>query len=133
MTYKTQDFIDAIPGTGGNITRISKKIGCSWWTVRRAIDKHPTVNRAWTDERETINDKAEDNIVQVITSGPTAKDPKKKPHPEKISTSKWWLSRMRKEEYSDRQEITGADGEPLVPVGSTLEDRLANLEDILNS
>lgn len=135
MTYKAKTFIDAIPGTGGNISRIARKVGCSWWTVKRAIERYPTVYRAHRDEWEKISDKAEDNIVQVINSG--GKDPetgaKLDPDPARLSTSKWWLSRMRRDEYTERQEITGADGEPLVPLGSTLDERLSNLEDILTS
>ena len=133
MTYKAQTFIDAIKGSGGNISRISRVIGCSWWTVKRATINYPTVMRAFTDERETISDKADDNIVQVIISGPTKDKPGRKPHPDRLSTSKWWVSRMRRDEFAERKEITGADGEALIPVGATVDERLANLEDILNS
>ena len=36
-TYKTQQFLDAIPGTGGIITAIAKRLGCSWHTAKKRI------------------------------------------------------------------------------------------------
>jgi len=131
MTYRAQDFIDAIPGSGGNISRIARKVGCSWHAVKRGIERYPTVQQAWMDEREKISDKAEDNIVQVINSGPTASDPEADPHPQRLSTSKWWLARMRRDDFSERREVTGADGEPLVPLGQTVEERVENIKALL--
>lgn len=130
MTYKAKTFIKAIPGSGANISRIASRVGCDWHTVKRALDRYPTVLRAFMDEHEKVTDKAEDNIVQVINSGPSQANPQAKPHPQRLSTSKWWIERMRKEQYSTRQEVTGADGEP-ISLGITLEERKSRLVDIL--
>lgn len=119
MTYNASEFIKAIPKTGGNITKIAKKMGCDWHTVNNAIKKHPTVNRAWKDEREKVNDAAEDVLVTAIV-----KDKDK-------STAKWWLIRMRKDDFSERMELTGADGGELVPLGTTIDERIKNVIDIL--
>jgi len=67
--YTAKQFIDAIPGTGGIITHIANKVGCSWNTARKYIDKHPTVLRAWEDEREVVVDVAEVELIRKVKEG----------------------------------------------------------------
>jgi len=100
-SYKAQDFLKAIPGTGGIISALAERVGCDWHTARRYIDTHPTVREAWEAERNKITDKARHNIVRAIGEGD-------------LQMSKWWLQVMD-EEFVPRakQEVTGAGGEAL--------------------
>ena len=90
--YKTQQFIDAIPGTGGIIAIIAKKVGCNWQTAKKYITTYPTVVSAYRDECESGIDMAESVVMKSIQNGD-------------IKTAKWLLERRRKQVYATRQEI----------------------------
>jgi hypothetical protein len=107
--YTAGQFIEAIHGTGGIISALAEKVGCAWHTARDAIDRWPTVKRAWENERSKVTDLAQRNVIKAI------KD-------EDLPTSKWWLQLMdpqfvptEKRELSSDSEVTirvvyGADG-----------------------
>jgi transposase-like protein len=64
--YTAQDFITAIPGTGGIVSAIARKVGCEWETARAWIDKYPTVKRAYDAECEAMLDLAESAVLRNI-------------------------------------------------------------------
>jgi hypothetical protein len=70
-TYTTHQFLEAIPGTGGIVTAIARKVGCAWATARKFIDTHPTVASAYQDECESILDLAEAKTISAIKDGDT--------------------------------------------------------------
>ena len=99
--YKAQDFIDAIPGSGGIISTISRKLGCSWDTVKRAIDDYPTVKAAYDNESEKVLDMAESVLLKNIEGGDSA-------------DAKWYLSRKGKRRgYGDSVEVSGPGGDAI--------------------
>ena len=99
--YTAQQFIDAIPGTGGVVSAIADKVGCAWDTAKKYLTEYATVNRAWENERSKITDRAEHNIVGAIKDGD-------------LQMSKWWLQVMRDEFVPrERREHTGEGGGPI--------------------
>ena len=101
--YTAQQFIDAIPGTGGVVSAIADNVGCAWHTAKRYLVEYATVSQAWENERNRITDRAEHNIVGAIKGGD-------------LAMSKWWLQVMRDEFVpKERREVSGPDGGP-VPV-----------------
>lgn len=103
--YTASDFIDVIPGTGGIISTIAARVGCDWHTAKRYIDNYATVKQAYDDECEKVTDLAETQIIKGIKEND-------------LPTAKWYLTMkghsrgyVRREE----REISGADGEPLIP------------------
>jgi hypothetical protein len=76
--FKAQEFIDAIPNTGGIITKIAAKVGCSWHTAKKYIDNYATVQQAYQDECEKVLDMAESVVIKKITE-------------EDEQTAKWYL------------------------------------------
>ena len=98
--YSASKFIEAIPGSGGIISTIAERVGCEWSTAKKYIEKYPTIKAAYDDECESVSDFAESVIIQSIKSGDT-------------QDAKWWLTRKRKEVFSERHEITGKDGSDL--------------------
>ena len=89
--YSAEQFIKAMPGTGGIISAIAGRVGCTWHTARDYINSKPTVQRAWEEERHKVNDKAQQNIVVALHDGD-------------LQTSKWWLQVMD-EEFMPKQHI----------------------------
>lgn len=92
MAYKAKTFIDAIPGTGGVITSIAKKVGCDWTTAKKYIEEYPTVHKVWLEEKQSVDDKAQYNIIEAIVKH---KD---------LSMSKWWLQ-VKNPEFVPKADI----------------------------
>jgi len=96
--YSAQTFIEAIPGTGGIISSIARKVGCEWETVKSYIDKYPTVKRAYDAECEAMLDLAESKLLASIKDGDTA-------------DAKWYLTKKGKRRgYGDAVEVSGPNG-----------------------
>lgn len=103
MTYKVKDFIDAIPGSGGIITTIAKRVGCTWLTAQTWIAEKPTVRQAYEDEKESMLDRAEGVIHAGIEAGDS-------------QDAKWFLSKKGKDRgYGDMKDIH-VTGEQLINV-----------------
>jgi hypothetical protein len=91
--FKAQEFIDAIPGTGGIITKIAAKVGCSWHTAKKYIDNYATVLQAYNDECEKVLDMAESVVIQKIVE-------------EDEQTAKWYLGMKGGDRgYAPKQRI----------------------------
>jgi transposase-like protein len=96
--YTTQDFIDAIPGTGGIVSAIARKVGCDWATANKWVNEYPTVKRVYDAECESMLDLAESVILKNIKDGDTA-------------DAKWYLTKRGKRRgYGDAVELLGKDG-----------------------
>ncbi len=92
MAYKASDFIDAIPGSGGIITTIARRVGCDWATAKKYITEYATVRQAYENEKQAELDFAERNILKAVHDGD-------------IPTSRWYLSTVGKDRgYTERQE-----------------------------
>jgi hypothetical protein len=100
--YTATQFIEAIRGSGGIVSTIAKRVGCTWHTARKYIDDYPTVTRAYADETESVTDLAETALIKAIQDGD-------------IGAVKYYLSTKGKHRgYVERQELTGADGGAVV-------------------
>lgn len=96
--YTVQDFIDAIPGTGGIVSAIARKVGCDWATANKWVNEYPTVKRVYDAECESMLDLAESVILKNIKDGDTA-------------DAKWYLTKRGKRRgYGDAVELLGKDG-----------------------
>jgi len=99
--YTAKDFLDAIPGSGGIITTIARRVGCAWHTAAKYIDKYVTVRRAVDDEHETMLD---------IVEGAAFKQARDGDGP----MIRYILSTKGKERgYTERHEVTGDRGGPV--------------------
>ena len=93
MAYRAKDFIEAIPGSGGIISTIAKRVGCKWGTAKKWIVEKPSVQEAYDNERESTLDIAESVILDSI------KD-------KVVQDAKWYMSKKGKDRgYGDRLEL----------------------------
>jgi len=102
--YTARQFINAIPGSGGIISVIARKIGCDWRTAHRYCTEYSTVRLVYEAEREGVLDLAETKLIEAIRDGDMA-------------AIKFYLTTIGKRRgYTERQEIehTGAGGGPIV-------------------
>lgn len=91
--YTVADFAEAIPGSGGIMSTIARRVGCDWNTANKWCGESPTLARMLQDERESILDMAESVLMKSIKEGDT-------------SDAKWLLARKGKQRgYADKQEV----------------------------
>jgi hypothetical protein len=91
----------AIAGSHGLINTVAKRLHCHWTTARRYVDKWPEAQEAMNAETQIILDLAESKLFTAITKG-------------EEWAIKFLLGRKGKSRgYSERQELTGPDGEPV--------------------
>lgn len=106
--YKAQEFITVIPGTGGVIDTIAKRVGCDWHTAKKYIEDHPTVKQAYENEKSRVDDAARSVVISNIVTD------------KNVDTAKWWLRVKLPDEFAPTQkvdaktEVTGAGGAPLI-------------------
>lgn len=97
--YKAQQFLDAIPNSGGIITLIAKRVGCTWHTAAKYIKEYATISAAYADECEGVLDLAEAKLIEAIKAGD-------------LAAVKYILStKGKKRGYTERTEVSGIDGD----------------------
>ena len=99
--YSVKQFETAIPGSGGIIATIARRVGCSWHTAATYLKDSPKLARLYEDEASTIDDLAESVVIKAMQEGDT-------------SAAKWWLERRRRAKFATRHELGGADGGPVL-------------------
>lgn len=96
--YRAQEFIDAIPGSGGIISTIAGRVGCAWHTARKYITEYATVAAAYADECEKVTDIAESTVIKAIRDGD-------------VSAAKWYLTMKGKDRgYMPKSELDVTTG-----------------------
>jgi len=112
--YKAQEFIDAIPGTGGIVTTIAKRVGCAWHTAAKYIERYATVKEAYQCELEKNLDVAEAIIIDNLKL--LRQEQERKYKVVDTADARWLLATKGKDRgYSQKSEmeVTGKDGAPL--------------------
>jgi len=99
--YSVKQFETAIPGSGGIIATIARRVGCSWHTAATYLKDSPKLARLYEDEASTIDDLAESVVIKAMQEGDT-------------SAAKWWLERRRRAKFATRHELGGPDGGPVL-------------------
>lgn len=60
---------DAIDQSGGIVSHVAKRLGCSRQGLYKWLGKNPELGRAIFDERERLLDKAESNLAVAVEAG----------------------------------------------------------------
>lgn len=100
--FTQEQFKKAIPGSGGIIATIAKRVGCSWHTAHTYIHNNPAIARMYEDEANTIDDFAESVVINSMKRND-------------VASAKWWLERRRRGKYATKveTEVSGKDGGPI--------------------
>jgi len=67
--YGKQKTLEAIQGSGGIVSTIAKRLGCSWYTAKKLTTRWPDAERAYIDEKEHLLDLAETTLLTAIKNG----------------------------------------------------------------
>jgi AcrR family transcriptional regulator len=69
MKYTEKQMLEAIKGSGGDISEVAKRLGCARSTVYRYLDRYPAVYEALEEEREVLLDIAEYGLMKRVEDG----------------------------------------------------------------
>ena len=95
--YTTAQVIEALQQTRGIMSLAARLLGCTRWTIYNYIERHPTVKQAYEEQRQTIVDLAEGQLVKKLDAG-------------EWPAIKFILATLGRDRgYVERQELTGAD------------------------
>lgn len=117
--YTAQQFIDAIPGSGGIISTIARRVGCSWHTAKKYIENYVTVKRAYDDEVGTVGDMVDSIIIRNLQL--ISEEQKASKKPVDITDAKWYATvKLANRGYSPKQQVdVTSKGEQIkVTIGS---------------
>ena len=100
--FTQAQFKKAIPGSGGIVATIAKRVGCSWHTAQKYLSENPALAQMYEDEASTIDDLAESVVIKAMQRND-------------VTAAKWWLERRRRGKYATKieTEVSGQGGGPV--------------------
>ena len=102
--YTAAQVIAALEEAQGYVSKTASLLGCTPKTVYNYRDRFSTVAEAWQGIREKRTDFVENKLQEQINKG-------------NVTAIIFYLKTQAKDRgYIERQELTGADGVPLVRV-----------------
>ena len=101
--YEQQEVIEAIKGSFGIMSTIAKRLGCSWYTAQKAVNRWAETRQAYDDEDNRSLDLSESKMLELINEkdGPMIRF--------HLATKGKGRGYVQKTET----EVTGKDGAPL--------------------
>ena len=100
--YTVEQVCEAIRSQKGLLSMAANRLGCSYMTVWNYSQKYPEVKQAIEESKESMLDLAEGKLFQEINAG-------------NMTAIIFFLKTKGKARgYSERQEITGAEGGPVM-------------------
>ena len=82
--YSTQELLEAIKDSNGNMSVIAERLNCSWATARQYIGDDNEAKELYKGETERMLDKAEQIINDSLDQTTD--------HAEQLQTAKWLLA-----------------------------------------
>lgn len=101
MNISKEKILKAIKGSHGIISTVADKLKCEWHTAQTHINKHDETKQALIDENEAFGD-----FVELKAMGRIKDDSEQ--------MIRFYLAtKFKKRGFTERQEITGAEGSPI--------------------
>lgn len=103
------DVLASVNGSAGIVSNVARRMVCDWHTARDYVEKWESTRQAFAGELEMVLDMAELKLISKVKRGTAW-------------ALKFYLATKGKGRgYTKRQELTGADGEPIRAVLHTPE------------
>ena len=109
MAYNFQksEIKKAIDGSGGYMSEIARRLGVDWHTADKYVKQFDLTSDLLIED-EKATDRAEIKLMEAIEAG-------------EIAAIIFRLkTKAKKRGYVERQEITGADNQPIITISSNL-------------
>lgn len=118
--YKKAQVVEAVKRSRGIISVAARALGCARITVYEYMNRYPEVKAALEEAREVSLDHVENRLMDLCD------DTEHKDH---FPAVRYFLRTQGKHRgYTERQEITGADGAPLVSIADYMKAKKAASE-----
>ena len=95
---------EVIRETEGNLAHCARKFGISRTTFNRYVNERATLCHVVTEAREAMKDNVESKLYEKALAG------------EAWAVCFFLKTQAKDRGYVERQEMTGAEGEPLIPI-----------------
>ena len=113
--YTAQEVIEALQETRGLRALAARRLGCHVGTVDNYVRRYKSVAAVIEQEREAMLDLAEAKLLSAINSG------------EAWAVCFFLKTQGKKRQYTERVQVTGENGTPLVPPTVTLRVEAAHV------
>lgn len=113
--YTAQEVIEALQETRGLRALAARRLGCHVGTVDNYVRRYKSVAAVIEQEREAMLDLAEAKLLSAINSG------------EAWAVCFFLKTQGKKRQYTERVQVTGENGAPLVPTTVTLRVEAAHV------
>ena len=113
--FTQSQVIAALQEAKGLRAYAAQRLDCSLRTVDAYIARHPKVAEAAQQERESVLDLAESRLYRAISNG------------EAWAICFFLKTQGKKRQYTERVQVTGENGTPLVPTTVTLRVEAAHV------
>lgn len=100
--YTPEQVIAAAKAARGIVSKAARMLDCTRATVYRYVREYREVEQAFEDAREALIDEAEDQLRKKVESGDSAS----------VFFTLKTIGKNRG--YTERQEISGPDNEPVI-------------------
>lgn len=100
--YTNEQIVSALNQTNGMVYIAARRLGCSPQTIYTRADKNKSIRQAIEDARGEVIDAAELKLKQAVMNG------------EAWAVAFTLKTIGRNRGYVERQEMTGADGGPVI-------------------
>lgn len=71
LIFTESQVLEAIKGSAGIISTVSRKLGCGWERAREAIGQTDSTKEEYANECEIILDMAESKLFEAVNNGDT--------------------------------------------------------------
>lgn len=106
--YTVQQIIDALAANEGRVAIAAEELGCQAQTIYNYRDRYPTIEQFIQHKREKRLDLAENSLWDLVLAG-------------NLGAVIFFLKTQGKDRgYTERQELTGKDGGPIVTKAYTV-------------
>jgi len=115
---KIQIFKEVCKAKGGSISLIAESLNVSRRTIERWIEKDEKFKECYTDVKESLIDIAETNMIRLIQGKPKIENNvfiKWIERPDSMLIKYMLSTKGKHRGYIERQEVTGKDGNDLIP------------------
>lgn len=99
--FTAKQMVEALKSTRGFVSLAASRLKCSVRTVQNYVERYPSVKQAKEEAREMMIDIAEGKLYEQIQQ-------------DNMTAIIFFLKcQGKKRGYTERQEVTGAEGNPL--------------------
>lgn len=101
QSWTDQEIIDAVKEMNGQVRLVARKLNCTHSTIYRRGAQNPEIREAWESSKDFVTDEIQQVLIEKAIAG------------EPWAVTFWLKTQAKHRGYTERQEFTGANGQPI--------------------